>query len=177
MMEPCNFFAILSVISLLWASESRAEQSASFALPSSVRIEIHETSFDRTAFTIVGCNGGDGGCLINGKAPFGTDGEIPKTYVKSINVLYKDRRYSLDVSNMYDAWGKRPLEVKGAVRYFGGKCHDVKNCEFRGIFSDGSGSYVAEWKIIAGLSFRTILTNSDDVVKLFIHNIDPPEIE
>ena len=78
---------------------------------------------------------------------------------------------------MYDAWGARPLEVKGVVRYFGGKCFDTKNCQLRGLFSDAAGSFVAEWQIVGGLPTRTILTSSSDVVHLFMNNIDPPVFE
>jgi hypothetical protein len=76
---------------------------------------------------------------------------------------------------MYDAWGGRPLEYKGTIRYFGGKCSDQKNCQFRGIFSDGAGSFVAEWRIVGGVPTRTVLSGSDDIVHLFMKNIDPPE--
>lgn len=75
---------------------------------------------------------------------------------------------------MYDAWGNRPLEVKGAIRYFGGRCSDVKNCEFRGIFSDGVGTFVAEWRVVDGVPIRDVLTDSSDIIDLFMHNIDPP---
>jgi hypothetical protein len=78
---------------------------------------------------------------------------------------------------MYDAWGARPLEHPGAVRYFGGKCIDSANCQFRGLFSDAAGSFVAEWRVVNGISVRTVLTSSDDVVSLFMKKIDPPEYD
>jgi hypothetical protein len=162
---------------IVCAGQAVANQPVALVLPSGVRVVIIEMPFDRATFKISGCEGGDHGCIINGHVPFGSDNEIPKTFTKSITATYQDKSYSLDVSDMFNAWGTRPLEVKGAVRYFGGKCRDAKNCELRGIFSDGAGSYVAEWQIIHGVPFRTILTNSDDVVNLFIHHIDPPEIE
>ncbi|MCL2860756.1 MAG: hypothetical protein FWF46_09545, partial [Oscillospiraceae bacterium] len=114
-------------------------------------------------------------CIINKQVPMGTDVEIPKTLVSSIKISYHGSVYFLDSSDMYNAWGNRPLERKGVVRYFGGQCSDTKNCQFRGLFSDGAGTFVAEWKIIDGVSIRTVLTNSDDVVNLFFKYIDPPE--
>jgi hypothetical protein len=78
---------------------------------------------------------------------------------------------------MYNAWGSRPLEHKGTVRYFGGKCFDAHNCQFRGLFSDAAGSFVAEWRIVSDQATRTVLTDSNDVMHLFIANIDPPEYE
>jgi hypothetical protein len=100
---------------------------------------------------------------------------LPKAYVKSISISYNNRSYSLDATDMYDAWGSRPLERKGVVRYFGGKCFDPKNCQLRGLFSDGAGSFVAEWRVVDGVSVRTILSGSDDIVHLFTEHIDPPE--
>jgi len=36
---------------------------------------------------------------------------------------------------------------------------------------------VAQWEIVDGVSVRTVLTDSDDIVDLFMHNIDPPDDE
>src|SRR5882724_2818954 len=138
---------------------------ATFTLPSGVNVRITEAAFKRTLFNIVGCTGEGTTCRINGRPPFGSVVEIPNTYVKNISIAYQGQSYSLDSSDMYDAWGARPLEVKGAVRYFGGKCSDSKNCRFRGVFSDGAGSFVAEWRVVDGRPNRTVLTDSNDIVK------------
>jgi len=90
---------------------------------------------------------------------------------------FAGRSYSLDVSQMYNAWGSRPLEYKGSVRYFGGSCENALNCTLRGLFSDAAGAYVAEWQIVNGVSERTILTWSADVVTEFMKHIDPPEYD
>jgi hypothetical protein len=102
---------------------------------------------------------------------------MPKTYVKGITISFQGKSNALNVSDMYDAWGNRPLEYPGTIRYFGGKCVDERNCQRRGIFSDGAGAFVAEWLIVDGRVFRTVLTGSNDVVDLFIKHIDPPEFE
>lgn len=149
---------------------------AVFSIPGGVRVEIVESLFDKDLFQITGCENNGKGCKINGHIPFGSDLGIPKTYVKSIVVSCKGRSYLLDSSDMYNAWGNRPVELKG-VRYFGGSCYDENNCQFRGLFSDGAGSFVSEWKIVNGMPIRTVLTNSKDVVHLFIKNIDPPVFE
>jgi len=149
---------------------------AVFTISGGVRVEIVESTFDKDIFQITGCENNGEGCLINGHIPFGSDLDIPKTYVKSIVVTCKGHSYLLDPSDMYNAWGNRPLELKG-VRYFGGNCYDEKNCQFRGLFSDGAGSFVAEWRIVNGMPVRTVLTNSNDVVNLFIKHIDPPVFE
>lgn len=168
---------VFAVICVVISANTLADTSAMLTLPSGVRVKIVESAFQKSLFNISGCVEAGKICRINGHIPFGSDFGIPKTYVKSITVSYQGKSYSLDVSDMYDAWGARPLEVKGAVRYFGGKCFDTKNCQLRGLFSDAAGSFVAEWQIVGGLPFRTVLTSSNDVVHLFMKNIDPPEFE
>jgi len=165
------------VAALLDGAPAAFSKNADFVLPSGVRIEIVEAPFKKDAFKVSGCNADSKGCLINGRIPFGNAEDLPKTYVKSIRATYQGRTHSLDASDMYDAWGDRPLEEKGVVRYFGGKCFSPGHCQFRGLFSDAGGAFVAEWQIVNGVSFRTVLTDSGDIVSLFISEIDPPEYE
>lgn len=176
MNKYCGQLIWIAIGLFLSIGQCFADQRVAFSLPSGVRVEIVEAAFHKTLFKISGCGVNDQICLINGQIPFGTDSGLPKTYTKSITVSYQGKSYSLDVSNMYNAWGARPLDIKG-IRYFGGKCFDVKNCQFRGLFSDAAGSFVAEWRIVGGVSIRTVLTNSNDVVNLFIRHIDPPEFD
>lgn len=167
-------FAVASCF--FWGDKVFSAENIEFTLPSGVRIEITETPFDQAPFKVSGCNGNSSVCIINDHIPFGTDSTLPKTYTKSIVASYQGKSYSLNSSDMYNAWGTRPLELKG-IRYFGGKCFDVMNCKFRGLFSDAAGSFVAEWMIVNGTPIRTVLTDSNDVVDLFIRHIDPPEFE
>ena len=44
--------------------------------------------------------------------------------------------------------------------------------QFRGLFSDAAGTFVAEWKIVNGSAARTVLTNSDDVVGVIMAGLD-----
>jgi hypothetical protein len=150
------------------------DKTSSFTLPSGVKVTIIEAPFQKTSFKIEGCSDKDSMCRINDDLPYSSALGLPKTYVKSITVSYKGQSYSLDASDMYDAWGKRPLEYPGSIRYFGGQCIDDKHCQFRGLFSDGSSSFCAEWVVGDGISKRTVLTGSTDVMDLFRKNIDPP---
>lgn len=166
---------VLIVAFLLTLPGSSAFADSTFTLPSGVHVQITEQKFQKDQFQVVGCKVGDKSCLINGHIPFGMMDYLPKTYLKAITVSYLGHSYSLDVSNMYDAWGIRPLAFKGSVRYFGGACSDANNCQFRGLFSDGAATFVAEWCVVNGKSTRTVLTDSSDVVDLFMHHIDPPD--
>jgi hypothetical protein len=166
------FFIILFPLSS-FATDTRSK----FTLPSKVEVSIIEEPFYKKKFMVEGCSDKGSICRINGHIPFGVAFGVPKTYVKSIVITFHGKSSALDVSDMYNAWGNRPLEYSDKVRYFGGKCFDVNNCQIRGIFSDAAGSFVAEWLIVDGRAIRTVLTGSSDVVDLFIKHIDPPEFD
>jgi hypothetical protein len=165
----------------LASSVSAVGEPVSFTLPSAVTIRIIEVPFVASEHHLKACSGGPAACLIDDRVPFGTDGDVPKTYVKSISASFKGRTYALDASQMFNAWGGRALEAKlrdgRHFRYFGGRCEDSLNCTFRGLFSDGAGSFVAEWKVVNGTSQRTVLTWSNDIVGFFMDNLDPPVID
>jgi len=172
-----NIYIVIVLSFVLCAALVMADTTSTFILPSGVEVKIVEAPFQKSLFKVEGCSERDSVCRINGHAPAGIAFGLPKTYVKSITVSFQGRSYSLDVSDMYNAWGARPLEYKGKIRYFGGKCFDAKNCQFRGLFSDAAGAFVAEWRIVNELQVRTVLTDSNDVVNLFEKKIDPPEFD
>lgn len=177
MNKRCVLAAVLFICMVFLSAGACAAPDVEFVLPSGVRVQIVERPFAEGHFKMSGCLKVNQACLINGHVPFGSDLDLPKTYVKRITASYQGHSYSLDASDMYDAWGRRPLEFKGGIRYFGGGCADPKSCGFRGIFSDGAGTYVAEWRVVNGVSVRTVLTDSNDVVSLFMTQIDPPDFE
>jgi hypothetical protein len=149
---------------------------ARFTLPSGMKVEIVEALFASSGIKAVGCEKAVEVCRLGGK-PYGMATGLPKTYVRSIGITYADATYRLDSAGMYDAWGNRPLQAKGGIRYFGGSCSDAKNCVFRGLFGDGANSYVAEWVIFDGVSSRTVLSGDDDLFELFEKHMDPPVYE
>lgn len=151
-------------------------RTSRFVLPSKVHVAIVEADFSARDFEVLGCGESSGSCLIDSKVPFGVVDEVPRRYVAKLEVSYEGRTYVLDSSDMYDAWNGRALSI-GGVRYFGGSCDDERNCRFRGVFSDGAASFAAEWRIVSGRPFRTLLSDSDDIVGLFLEHIDPPQYE
>ena len=168
---------VATLLGCLFSTSALADKTSTFTLPSDVDVTIVESVFDKEMFTIERCSSSGSICRINGRFPYGMDFNVPKTYVKSITISYQGTAYALDVTDMYDAWGDRPLQYPGGVPYFGGKCFDKKNCQFRGRFSDAAGAFVAEWRIVDAVAIRTVLTFSDDVVHLFGEYIDPPEYD
>ncbi len=163
------------VVALLTRVSASTEKVAQFTLPSGVSVRITEAPFEASKFQIKGCSEDGAYCRINGRIPAGVVFGLPETYMKEILITFKGKSHSLDSSDMYDAWGGRPLERPGVVRYFGGRCYDDGDCVFRGVFSDAAGAFAAEWSIVDGVSVRNVLTDSSDVVRLFLKQIDPPE--
>jgi hypothetical protein len=146
---------------------------SSFTLPSGVEIKIVEAPLKGRKLP---------NCMRLGKAVEYKDQDYrPKTYVKSISGRYSGHTFSLDSSCMTDAWGERPLEYPGSTRYFGGRCMVVKEklyCKLRGIFADGSESFVVEWYVSGGaFGHQTVTSSSGDIMGLFFEHIDPPEEE
>jgi hypothetical protein len=175
--RTCGAKLAVFLAALLAAGRAGAGPQVKFTLPSGVVVAITEAPFARPKFRVSGCTDEGAACFINGHVPFGRASRLPRTYVERIAVSFGGSTYILDSSDMYDAWGERPLEHAGKVRYFGGRCTDSKNCQVRGLFSDGAASFVAEWRVVNGRATRTVLTDSTDVVDLFMRHIDPPVFE
>lgn len=148
-----------------------------YTLKGGIAVSIEEAPFDPKKHKLEDCEDPTTPCKIDGSFPFGTAFDLPETYVKEMSLMIDGERYLLDVTGMYNAWGDRPLEHEGTIRYLGAHCYDSRYCTLRGIFSDAAGSFVAEWEVIDGESLRTIITSSGDVINLFIKNIDPPYYE
>jgi hypothetical protein len=96
---------------------------------------------------------------IDHKLVFGTDGEVPRTYLKKATLTIGTKSYDLQVDGMYDPW----LED-----YFNEKVFSLNSegpkYRIRGIFSDGAGSYAAEWVVYGQGSIRTILTDDEKLL-------------
>lgn len=171
-------FLILSIIASAGpALAAENESVATIELGKNIKASLTERAFYPGQAKIETCSSGSGICGINGGIPFGIASGMPKTFLSKLTVSVEQKTYTLDTSNMYDAWGKRPIEGKGAVRHLAASCYGPLNCIVRGIFSDGTGAYVAEWAIVDGRASRTMLTGSTDIVDLFLKHIDPPGFE
>jgi len=168
---------IFAIILTMLSTAAVASEVKVYELKGGITVSIEEAPFNPKNHTLENCEDPTTPCKIDGLFPYGTAFDLPKTYLKEMSLMIGGEKYSLDVTGMYDAWGNRPLEYEGSVRYLGAHCYDKHYCTLRGLFSDAAGSFVAEWKVINGESIRTILTSSDDVVNLFIENIDPPYYE
>jgi hypothetical protein len=118
--------------------------------------------------------------LVNGTTPFGEGGNpyaIPFSYLAKLSLHVKGKIYLLETTNMYNAWGDRPLEYNGR-KYMAAHCYDPDTCLLRGIFSETSGAYIAEWEIRNGKPIRRILSDAPDLVQFFMRGgVNPPVFE
>lgn len=118
--------------------------------------------------------------LVNGVMPFGEGGNlraVPFSYLAKLTLRVGGKSYNLETTNMYNAWGDRPLESNGR-KYMAAHCYDPNTCLLRGVFSSTGGLYVAEWQITDGKPFRTVLSGSSDLVDFFLEGgINPPVFE
>ncbi len=80
----------------------------------------------------------------------------------------------LDTTQMFNAWGDRHLTKHEGkpVRYFGGSCLVKDICAFRGVFSDGAGNFVAEWRVVNDAVTRTVITYDQEIIALFMNNLE-----
>jgi hypothetical protein len=93
---------------------------------------------------------------INGHPIFGTDGDLPKYTLTKATLTIGNKKYDLQVDNMYNPWfGDRPRDEFYKI------IKDGTETKLTGLFSDGAGSYGAEWLIIGKSSIRTILTKDE----------------
>src|SRR5689334_8344464 len=70
-------------------------RSISFTLPGGVAVRLVELPFVAAKHRLKACRAGPAACFIDGRMPFGTDGEVPVTYVKSITATIAGRTYAL----------------------------------------------------------------------------------
>ena len=93
---------------------------------------------------------------INGRPIFGTDGDIPKYILKAATLKVGMTNYNLQINDMYNPWfGEKPNEQFFTFEKEG------PEMRLRGYFSDGAGSYGAEWLIVGLISVRTVLSKDE----------------
>lgn len=160
-------FACCLLLSVLLCSTTALAESHRYelTLAKNIQLVLEEEDIDPRS-----CKAA---CTPNGEPVFGTE-KAPVSYVKHIQLIVDDKQYTLNSRNMYNAWNDRPVKIENGPTYLAAHCYDKSNCTIRGVFSDTSGSYVAEWIIDKGKPFRSVLSYSHDVLNLFLNHIGPP---
>lgn len=94
---------------------------------------------------------------------FGSDGEIPKYKLVKAILKIDNKTYNLQVDNMYNPWIGENLNDE-----FFKIIHDGRNYHIlKGLFSDGAGSYAAEWLIEWNSSIRDIITKDEIIIESY----------
>lgn len=98
---------------------------------------------------------------LNNRIIFGTDGEIPTSGLTKATLKIRETIHQLKIDDMYNLWF---MEVN--ERFFNIK-KEGNQFRLTGIFSDGAGTYAAEWLIIENSNIRTLLTaNEEEIIEI-----------
>ena len=142
-----------------FADSSKSIKSDSYTVPLGDGISLQMTvePFDSRKHKIKKCRILDwiGVCLIDSKPVFGTDWELPKNQLIKASVKIGTQTSNLDVSCMFNPFFGKPDHQNFAIETVEG------GYLIKGSFSDGTGSYEAEWLIIDNSSIRTKLQNKE----------------
>jgi len=137
---------------------------ASIHLNDTIRLDLYRTIFDSKGkhFEYY-----DNQYLfsINGITLFGSDGDMPKYQLEKAVLFIGNKKFDLQVDNMYNPWfGEKPFERSFKLKF------DGSQIKIQGVFSDGAGLYGAEWIIKGHSSLRTILSEDEQIVIGYILN-------
>jgi hypothetical protein len=160
--KACYTLLFLVFISNVSADDFQADGSFQYK---DIKLSITAKPFNPDGHEIQKCKiiEWEGICLIDGRPVFGADMDLPKTVVDKAIVQVGARTIPLDTTCMFNPWFRKPSNDQFEINLIEG------GFAVRGFFSDGAGSYVAEWRIIDGASVRTILTN-DEAILVYLRN-------
>ena len=120
-----------------------------------IQLRFEETPFDKQGNIITEC-GENTICLINNQPLWGSDGKIPETSLKSLTIIIQGKSIPLDTSCMFDPLVSSEKKTAYSVSHY-----FADSWKVRGRFSDGAGTYYAEWLVTKQASVRTLLGDSE----------------
>lgn len=129
------------------------EMSSQLSVDGVGKLSIHTEKFDPGAHDIKKC--GDYVCIIDKEIVFGADGNIPKYHIQKITFSTEKFTTILDVSGMYEPGiTDENIDSNLSIVHYWGDFYKVQ-----GMFSDGSGTYVAQWIVTKNVSTRTHISD------------------
>lgn len=136
-------------------------RQVTFDLGHGLTLRMSASPFDPKQHAIETCQREDSSavCLIDGKPIFGADGEMPRSRLDKATVDLAGRKVELDTSCMYNPWVASP----GKDSFTATPTED--GFLVTGSFSDGAGSYFAQWLIVKGGSVRTVLSTDEPTLE------------
>ncbi len=154
---PLLLCCCLCLVGVASASDKKLEETT-IKLSDNAVLKMKSKPFVPTQHKITHCKvlGWSGICLVDGKPVFGTDWDEPISQLVEATLIIDGRtKVKLDVSNMFNPWTGEPRRKDFRVTEVEG------GFLIHGEFSDGAGSYEAEWLVINGSSVRTKLQKSE----------------
>lgn len=97
---------------------------------------------------------------------FGSDGDLPMSKLTKAILKIKNKTYNLQVDNMYNPWTGDELNINFFSIIHDGENHHI----LKGVFSDGAGTYAAEWLIEWNSSIRNIITKDEIIIQSYFKN-------
>jgi hypothetical protein len=100
-------------------------------------------------------------CKVDGSFPYGYGFEMPYNQLTSFVIVYGNKTYNLDTSNMYNAW-HNSKKLSGPYRDLDISC--ISNaCLVRGLFAGEVALYMASWELnIKNGTTRRIKLSADE---------------
>jgi hypothetical protein len=146
---------------LVFSQTSDATRQVALDLGHGIKLTMTASPFDPRKHSVERCQHEDwsGVCLIDGKPVFGTDGDVPRARLDRATVQVKSRVVELDTSCMYDPWVGRPDSTLFSA------AENEDGILITGKFSDGAGSYFAQWLVVKGGSVRTVLSTDEELLE------------
>jgi len=154
-----QFIILISIIST-GASYAAGEKSASMTVKDVGSLHFITATFKPDKHKIKYC--GDYLCIIDSSLFFGSDGKKPTTITKHFYFKFKDIKVNLNVKGMFDT-GITPENISQriSVSHYWGDFYKVA-----GHFSDGAGSYIAQWIVSKDGSIRTHLSDMETALDI-----------
>jgi len=151
-----KYLISIIVTSIFFISSCNADnKSHTFKINNKVQLTFIESDFSNAEDKPTDC--GDGYiCLINNKPFWGSDGKVPKTSLSRAYVTIKNNTIELDTTGMYNPLISDSNKSQYTVTHYFDDAWKV-----RGQFSDGAGSYFAEWLINKTGSIRILIGDSE----------------
>ncbi|THB64861.1 MAG: hypothetical protein D6B27_09585 [Gammaproteobacteria bacterium] len=153
-----SFFLL---IILLFSSFCLAEKDLSIRFPLTKKINATMTLSDFVVDKHIISKYGNYIYAIDGKLFWGTDGGIPKKYIKDFSIEIDDKTISLEVSSMFgieNITSKDSMQGRIKIKALNDYIYRVS-----ANFSDGAGAYIVQWLIINDRSARVFIGNGEEL--------------
>lgn len=150
------FYLILLIASFSWSQENYAK----IKLRKDVSLELFKENFNPNKHKLEFKN--NILISIDNTPIFGTDGETPISELTKAVLTINNKTYNLQVDHMYNPWFADNV-IATNFDLIG----ENENYILKVIFSDGAGTYAAEWLIEWNSCIRDMITKDDVIIQSY----------